>query len=204
MDLSCPACGAAFEAVPERADEAIDLTCRVCGSRLTLRTAGAAATPAPLPGAVDSSSATLFQPRALLEVAIEETAPTHPTAIGSPVPLAPVAPVAPVPAPQGSEGWFLVLGAPPGRERLRLASARTVFGRAGGGADVALEDASLAPRQFQVDVMGREFYLRDLAGDTRLNGREVRFMELVPGDEVAAGATVLVFRVAGDGLGRSR
>ena len=70
--------------------------------------------------------------------------------------------------------------------------------------DVRLEDASLAPRQFQVDVMGHEFYLRDLAGDTRLNGREVRFMELLPGDEIAAGATVLVFRAAGDGLGRSR
>lgn len=201
MDLSCPACGAAFEAVPEHGDGALDLTCRVCGSHLTLRTAGAAATAAPLSAAVDSSSATLFQPRALVEVAVEETAPTRPAAIGSP---APVALVAPVPAPEGSDGWFLVLGAPPGRERLRLESARTVFGRAGGGADVGLDDASLAPRQFQIDVMGREFYLRDLAGDTRLNGREVRFMELLPGDEVAAGATVLVFRAAGDGLGRSR
>ncbi len=53
--------------------------------------------------------------------------------------------------------------------------------------------------------MGREFFVRDLSSKngTFLNGHRVRYSELLPGDELRAGDTVLVFRTSEDGLSRS-
>jgi hypothetical protein len=103
-----------------------------------------------------------------------------------------------------TEAYFLVLGAPPGAERLPLTTARTTFGRT--GADVLLKDDAVSGPHFQIDVMGREFFVRDLKSrnGTLLNGHMVRYSEILPGDELQAGETVLVFRTADDGLsGRS-
>ncbi len=101
------------------------------------------------------------------------------------------------------EAFFLVLGAPPGEERIRLETARTTFGRK--RADVDLGDPAASAPHFQVDVMGREFFVRDLdsRNGTFLNGHRVRYSELLPGDELRAGDTVLVFRTSLDGLSRS-
>ncbi len=101
------------------------------------------------------------------------------------------------------EAFFLILGAPPGEERIRLEKARTVFGRK--GADVDLDDATVSTFHFHIDVMGREFFVRDLdsKNGTFLNGHKVRYSELLPGDELRAGDTVLVFRTSEDGLSRS-
>jgi adenylate cyclase len=95
-----------------------------------------------------------------------------------------------------------VVGGAPGRERLPLPSARTVFGRA--EADVDLGDPAVSGRHFQVEAAGREFFIRDLGSrnGTFVNGRRIRYAELLPGDEVLAGSTYLVFRTSQDALGR--
>ena len=109
-----------------------------------------------------------------------------------------------VPLKLGFEVFFLILGARPGEERIRLETARTTFGRK--RADVDLGDPAASAPHFQVDVMGGEFFVRDLdsRNGTFLNGHRVRYSELLPGDELRAGDTVLVFRTSEDGLSRSR
>ncbi len=137
-------------------------------------------------------NATLFQADALFFPFADDEATTSTT----------LAPFAPPPLSLGVAAYFLRLGAAPGRERLVLERARTVFGR--GGADIELDDPAVSKRHFQVDVLGREFFVRDLGSrhGTFLNGRAVRYAELLPGDELLAGATLLVFRTAADGLSR--
>jgi hypothetical protein len=166
----------------------------------------------PVRADTDFGNATVFQPRialaGLLEVAATDRAAASTT--GS------AGPFVPPPLTLDAEAFFLVLGAAPGRERIRLTRARTIFGRgaakaanAGNAADtadadVALDDPGVSRRHFQVEVMGREFFIRDLGSrhGTVLNGRKVRYMELLPGDEVQVGKTVLVFRLRDDGLSR--
>ncbi len=94
--------------------------------------------------------------------------------------------------------YFLVLGAPPGFERIPITAARTVFGRDDG--DVRLDDPSVSSRHFQLDVVGHEFFVKDLGSrnGTRLNGHDVRYSELLPGDEIHVGESVLIFRLEGD------
>ncbi len=96
--------------------------------------------------------------------------------------------------------YFLVPGAPPGEERIVLRSARTTFGRA--NADVILADAALSAPHFQVEVVGTEFFVRDLDSDhgTLLNGHRVSHSEILAGDQLRVGETTLVFRTPGDGL----
>ena len=102
------------------------------------------------------------------------------------------------------EPFLLLLGAPPGEERIALRGARTTFGR--GRADVDLADAEVSALHFQIDVMGREFFVRDLGSrnGTWLNGHPVRYSEILPGDELRAGQAVLVFRTSGDGVSAPR
>lgn len=194
MHLACPLCGADLGNLPaaDHPDRS-ERTCPTCGARLALRRVDR-------PEA-ESDAGTVFQPRILVESAEPvgtETLATPPArdhASGAHTPAA-------SDLPPGPEAYFLVVGAPAGRERIRLERARTVFGRA--GSDVELSDPAVADRQFQIEVAGSEFYLRDLESgrETRLNGKPVRYTELLPGDEIVVGTTALVFRTADDGLSR--
>ena len=192
MVVACPLCGSGLSELPSARSEPVLRTCPGCGTLLVLRQVDAVGG--------EGDAATVFQPRVLVEAAEDPGAATLAALPGESA--AGAAAGAPR-LPPGVEPYFLVLGAPPGRERIRLEQARTVFGR-GGEADVELRDEQVAERHFQVEVMGREYYLRDLGSGrgTRLNGREVRYTELLPGDEVSAGEISLVFRTADDGLSR--
>jgi len=177
VDVTCPGCGASLEGIPQRTDAALDLVCPACGSALRIRTAaGTRQVVAAGAGLVDGDTAkdvgTLFQPATLVE---PESA-------------------APVSAAATLGAYFLVHGKGL-EERIELAADRTTFGRE---ADVRLLDPEVAPRQFRVEVLDRDVFLRDLESGrpTRLNGREVRFVELRPGDEIRVGATVLEFGIA--------
>jgi len=91
--------------------------------------------------------------------------------------------------------YFLMVGAPPGFERIELTSAQTVVGRE--GTDLVLDDAKISSRHCQIDVMGREFYVRDLdsLNGTYLNGHKIRSSQILPGDSLRVGKTTLVFCV---------
>ena len=54
--------------------------------------------------------------------------------------------------------------------------------------------------------MGSEYFLRDLGSrnGTHLNGHAVRYSEILPGDEVRAGQSILVFRTPDDGISPRR
>lgn len=206
VDRVCTRCGAALAGLP---DDSREIVCPLCGERLRFQPPSPeavrqeptrAAIEAPVRADADFGNATVFQPRValagLLEVAATDSAAAS-TAGSS-------GPFVPPPLTLDAEAFFLVLGAAPGRERIRLTRARTVFGRAAADADVELDDPGVSRRHFQIEVMGREFFIRDLASrhGTLLNGRKVRYMELLPGDEVQVGKTVLVFRLRDDGLSR--
>ncbi len=183
---ACPACGAVLaEPPPDEADGRPSYTThhrRRIDNEARIAAGGAGAT-------------TLFQPGLMGSRAVDEPAagPDSDTRTldGTPPPPA---------LELDAEPYFLVLGAPPGHERIPLRTARTTFGRA--RADVDLGDRSVSSLHFQVDVMGGELFLRDLQSrnGTLLNGHPIRYSELLPGDEVRAGETVLVFRTSRDGL----
>ncbi len=200
VSVRCPGCGA-------------EIRYRLGSPALTTRMAvGVAAEP---PAAQAEPPATAAEePAATIAAPLESLAPRpggvagaeEPAAtIGAPLDrtvLAPAGMAAPPPLRFAGSAFFLVLGGAPGRERLVLPSARTVFGRA--EADVDLGDAAISSRHFQVEVAGREFFIRDLGSrnGTFVNGRRIRYAELRPGDEVLAGSTYLVFRTSEDALGR--
>jgi hypothetical protein len=192
VDIACPLCGASLGELTDNQPGRVVRRCPGCGARLELRR-GADERSVGDPG-------TVFQPRVL----VESVAGPGSETLAAPADAATVEPEQSGTRRRhaGPEAYFLILGAAAGRERIPVVWARTVFGRA--GADVEIADPAVADHHFQVEVMGREFYLRDLASGlgTRLNGREVRYTELLAGDEVAAGGTVLVFRTADDGIGR--
>ncbi len=101
------------------------------------------------------------------------------------------------------DAYLMVLGARSGSERLSLSVARTTFGRE--EADVNLSDRAVSRRHFQIEAMGREFFIRDLESHngTFLNGAKIRYSQLLPGDEIVAGNMVLIFRLSDDGIDRS-
>jgi len=191
--IQCPLCGVSLGEAAADGPERVESSCPGCGAALVLRRIEETAR--------DGDLGTMFQARIEVE-SVEPTGAETLTARAAPGDDRASSGAPEI--PPGPEAFFMVLGAPAGQERIRLERARTVFGRA--GADVELADGSVAERHFQVEVMGREFFLRDLGSGrgTRLNGSEVRYTELLPGDEVAAGATVLVFRTADDGVSRRR
>lgn len=211
-ELPCPTCGAPV-GVDEGADEGawVTVACPGCGERIRYRVGNPAATaqvvfdapieypPGTRPEALEEADAfsTLFHPRAALSFDGEEeedgdaeTPRPRETGRAAPGSAAP-------PLPAATSACFLRLGAAPGEERVVLPSARTVFGRK--GADVDLDDPAVSRRHFQVEVAGREFFIRDLdsSNGTFVNGERVRYTELLDGDEVRAGQTYLVFRCAG-------
>lgn len=207
MDLVCPECGSPLPPLPDDLDATTDVVCPGCGASLRARpVAGAGASDPDDPRygthpdlaaelaaeAPAVGNSTLFQADALFSPFADDEATTATT----------LAPFSPPPLWIGVGGFFLRLGAPPGHERLVLERARTVFGRS--GADIELDDPAVSKRHFQVDVLGREFFVRDLGSrhGTYLNGRPIRYAELLPGDELLAGGTLLVFRTAEDGLSR--
>lgn len=218
MSVSCPSCGAA--AAPGREAGPEPATCPTCGVELG---GGGQAGPGEeavagagyathlsqgLANAVRISSqggaTTLFQPSLLAGSATEASAVAVDEDAGSGTRIAPSPGARPRPHRHEAELYFLVLGAPPGEERVDLRSARTTFGRQ--AADVDLGDPTVSALHFQVDVMGREVFVRDLGSrnGTTLNGHPVRYSELLPGDELTVGETVLVFRSSEDGLTRPR
>lgn len=217
MSLRCPGCNATltgFDSTSPRPRE-----CPLCG--------------AALPGDPDPDSATLpvdlstrshkgltdiarrvgdtlFQP-ALLDTGDGEPEAAEPEA-AEPEGREPVADdetriAAAAVAPElvaEDRPYFLVVGASPGAERLYIPTARATFGRA--RADVLLADDSVSAPHFQVEVMGSEYFLRDLGSrnGTHLNGHTLRYSEILPGDEVRVGQTILVFRTPGDGISPRR
>jgi len=142
----------------------------------------------------DAGAATLFQPSILMDGIFGET-----SLAGTPA-----AKSATAPDGAGRErpplrlevpAYFLMVGAPPGFERIELTSAQTIVGRE--GADLVLDDAKISSRHCQVDVMGREFYVRDLdsLNGTYSNGHKIRSSQILPGDSLRVGKTTLVFCV---------
>ena len=151
---------------------------------------------------LDGESAAGNTPSEVEAIGGSSTDATDPS--GDTDPLAEPGEVIPPPVPEGVDAFFLILGAPKGREKLRLSSARTVIGRK--GADLTIDDVSISSQHFQVDVMGDEFFVRDLESQngTFINGRRVRYCQLLPGDEVLVGRTVLAFRRDDDGVDERR
>lgn len=212
MQVTCPSCGAVLSEEPSELGEAVVAACPGCGERFTIKHGEAAMDPGTgtgsrTAGLGELGDITIFQPGALLaSLDLDESGSTGAAVERRRGPRAgstvTTADFVPPPLSLDVEAYFMVLGAPPGEERIELEQARTIFGRS--GTDVEIGDSAVSKRHFQVDVMGREFFIRDLGSrhGTYLNGLPVRFTELLPGDEVRAGRTVLVFRTAEDGLAR--
>ena len=101
------------------------------------------------------------------------------------------------------EAYLLILGASPGQERRPLARAKTSFGRQ--GSDVVLDDPAISSTHFQIEAFGKEFFLRDLdsRNGTFLNGTQVRYSQLLAGDQITAGKTSLIFRTSDDLIDRT-
>ncbi len=214
MSLECPSCGAAC--VPADGQAPALERCPSCGGELAPSPGGASRQTAAGYStrhsqglenaariAADGGATTLFQP-CLLDSSDASSVDRGAVSAGelpsSGTRVALSRPAARPPLRLAVEVYFLVLGAPPGEERIVLKTARTTFGRE--GADVDLADPTVSAVHFQVDVMGRELFVRDLGSrnGTLLNGHRIRYSELLPGDELQVGETVLVFRTSQDNL----
>ena len=101
-----------------------------------------------------------------------------------------------------SQPYLLILGARPGEERRPIVRAKTSFGRK--EADVNLADPSVSSNHFQIEAFGSEFFVRDLESrnGTFLNNNRVRYSQLLPGDQITAGRTTLIFRLSDDQIDR--
>lgn len=101
-----------------------------------------------------------------------------------------------------AEAFLLILGATPGQERRPLVRAKTSFGRR--GCDVELDDPAVSGCHFQIEAFGKEFFVRDLESrnGTFLNGTKIRYSQLLPGDQITAGKTSLIFRTSDDLIDR--
>ncbi len=204
MAFRCASCGVALD-VADRATGA----CPSCGSALPDEEAGYATQHLDNLGnaariATSGGATTFFQP-SLMASDTDHGADHDAEETPADTDCSPSS-ASPPPVPElrlGFEAFLLILGAPPGEERIRLAKARTIFGRK--RADVNLGNAAVSTFHFQIDVMGKELFVRDLdsKNGTYLNGHRVRYSELLPGDELRAGDTVMIFRTSEDGLSRS-
>jgi hypothetical protein len=101
-----------------------------------------------------------------------------------------------------AQPYLLILGARPGEERRPIVRAKTSFGRK--EADVNLADPSVSATHFQIEAFGSEFFVRDLESrnGTYLNTNPIRYSQLLPGDQITAGRTTLIFRLSDDQIGR--
>lgn len=147
---------------------------------------------------------TVFQPALMMESIMDELDSEEPTPTGPGTEELAAGPeTAPAPYLQLEvEAYLLILGASPGEEKRPLSRAKTVFGRQ--DADVALDDPAVSGAHFQIEAFGREFFLRDLGSrnGTFLNGTQVRYSQVLPGDQITAGKTSLIFRLSDDRIDR--
>lgn len=218
MEIVCQHCGRFLSGIHAERGQVVSVRCPGCGAE-TICTVGASpetasgdragkageggrgpaaarsVRPTVEPG--EEGYATLFRAETLGSALDPGGAMEGEGAPGSTV-LARSADFAPPPAQLDRGAYFLVLGAKAERERIHLSSSRTVFGRE--EADVDLGDPAVSSHHFQIEIMGADCFIRDLESrnGTYVNGRRVRYMELLPGDEVRAGRTILVFLTAKD------
>lgn len=152
---------------------------------------------------------TVFQPVLMMESIMDELQEPQPAAVSrstEPGTEALDADTLTLPSPfleLDVDAYLLILGASPGQERRALVRAKTTFGR--NGADVLVEDNAISSQHFQIEAFGNEFFVRDLdsRNGTFLNGTQVRYSQLLPGDQITAGKTTLMFRTSSDLIDRS-
>ena len=148
------------------------------------------------------SAETVFQPALMMESIMDELETGDESGPGTEE-LAVAGKASPSPHLRlDVEAFLLVLGAPPGQEKRALTLAKTVFGRQ--DADISLDDPAISGKHFQIEAFGREFFLRDLdsRNGTFLNGSQVRYSQVLPGDQITAGKTSLIFRLSDDRIDR--
>ena len=202
MSWLCEHCGHEMDAA--RTDPASGtLKCPQCGNEPQL-----ASTEVQPP--IEEAVETVFQPALMMESIMDEleTVPTDPdvATINEPGTETLETDPSALPAPflqLDVEAYLLIMGASPGQERRPLARAKTSFGRQ--DADVSLDDPAISGLHFQIEAFGKEFFLRDLESrnGTFLNGTRIRYSQLLPGDQITAGKTSLIFRTSDDLIDRS-
>ena len=201
MPWICDSCTKQFDSAPSRSSTGA-WKCPECNAELRL--ASAAIEPPPV-----EAADTVFQPVLMMESIMDElteqtsdrgakqmtepgteTLETDPSTLPSPFLALEV------------EAFLLLLGAAPGQERQSLVRAKTTFGRK--NADCIIDDAAVSNRHFQIEAFGREFFIRDLdsRNGTYLNGSKVRYSQILPGDQITAGKTTLIFRTSDDSIDR--
>ncbi len=200
MEIECQQCGAR---VVGETDTGMPSRCPLCGAELDHQAGAGDADGDELgiatrvlpdredavepDGAQDRS--TLFQPAMMVDdAAREESLDGSDAWLQAPHEASTQAPDA--------EPCLVIAGAPPGTEPILLKAAQTTFGRA--DADVILADATLSAPHFQIDVVGSEFFVRDLdsRGGTFLNDHPISHSELLSGDRLRVGETTLVFKTS--------
>ena len=146
----------------------------------------------------EGGATTLFQPGAMVDSILSAATDTG----SNTWVLQDSAPTAPL--KMEKQPYLMVVGAPAGFERIPIFGGGMVFGRDEG--HVRLDDPSISSRHFQIDAVGNDLFVRDLGSTngTLLNGHPVRYSEILPGDELRVGRTILVLRVEGDGISRRR
>lgn len=177
-EAECPSCGTSFDVIaPQGAADPICLTCDQCGSELEVYIAD------------PSGVATVFQPATLAD---DLGSPTSPDSVATGV-------LADNSAGE-SAGTItrahLTLESDRDRRQLPLTTAATTVGR-DPEADIAVDDPSMSRRHFQIEIRGREFFVRDLqsSNGTRLNDHPIKSAQLEPGDAIRAGDSVFVFHL---------
>ena len=212
MAWHCKKCGHEMDSATTDRDTGT-WRCPNCGAEARL--VSTEVPPPPLAATQDQtpilqeSADTVFQPGLMMESIMDEleSDPTAAESSSSGDPGTETLETDPsaMPAPYlqlDVEAYLLILGAPPGQERRPLARAKTTFGRQ--ASDVALEDPAISGLHFQIEAFGKEFFLRDLESrnGTYLNGTRVRYSQLLPGDQITAGKTSLIFRTSDDLIDR--
>jgi hypothetical protein len=153
---------------------------------------------------------TVFQPALMMKSIIDELSPEEqdaqpPEASSTSTGTEWIAGKSELPSPfldLETQPYLLILGARPGEERRPIVRARTSFGRK--EADVNLADPSVSATHFQIEAFGSEFFVRDLESrnGTFVNNNRIRYSQLLPGDQITAGRTTVIFRLSDDAIGR--
>jgi len=153
---------------------------------------------------------TVFQPALMMDSIMDELEPGHEggevqQAVSMTTGTELIAEETQLPSPfldLETQPYLLILGARPGEERRPIVRAKTSFGRK--EADVNLADPSVSSVHFQIEAFGSEFFVRDLASrnGTFLNNSRIRYSQLLPGDQITAGRTSLIFRLSDDQIDR--
>ena len=181
MKIRCSACGTEINGVPEHSDGVFELSCPTCGAGLPIES--------PPQGYETSQSdlvatqqwTTLFQPGVMVDTILKKESP--PSATG-------LRPGLRLKTEEGEDRW-IPLQQPITRFGYRASSdpSQEV---------VHLPDPSLAEAHFQIEILGREVFVRllDQHQILRLNGHPIRNSQLQPGDELALGSLTLLFELS--------